>query len=171
MSWKILVCRAKPNPAGKDRAYGYPQQQQLLGEWADLQNTGDAAVNLSTLNLCHVQFSSQGVPEDKPTIYWTGEYGKVLNPGQIVRVHTGKSAYASSMAYDDAQGVHLHSYAEKGNFVLNNDYGDVISVWWKDKDGNWHKEDTAGYDPKPPEGVVLRRVGDKLIPSFDYAAR
>ncbi len=171
MAWKILVYRAKPNPAGKDRVSGYPQQQQLLGEWVDLQNTGDASVNLSMLNLCHVQFSNQGVPEDKPTIYWTGKYEEVLKPGQILRVHTGKSAYASSMAYNDTQGVHLHAFAEKGNFVLNNNYGDVISVWWKDKDGNWRKEDAAGYDPNPPEGVILKRAGDKLIPSFDYATR
>lgn len=171
MSWKILIYRAKPNPAGKDRVSGYPQQQQLLGEWVDLQNTGDAAVNLSTLNLCHVQFSNQGVPEDKPTIYWTGKYGEVLNPGQVLRVHTGKSEHAGSMAYNDAQGVHLHAFAEKGNFVLNNNYGDVISVWWKGQDGKWNKEDAAGYDPNPPEGVILKRVGDKLIPSFDYATR
>lgn len=59
MSWKILVYRAKPNPAGKDRAYGYPQQQQLLGEWVDLQNTGDASVSLSSLHLYHENFLSR----------------------------------------------------------------------------------------------------------------
>ncbi len=162
--WKILVYRAKPNPAGKDRAYGYPQQQQLLGEWVDLQNTGDTSVSLSSLHLYHVEFSAQGVPNKDLAHYWTGKYGEVLNPGQIVRVHTGKSEYASGMAYNDSQGVHLHSFAEKGNFVLNNNYGDAISVYWKDKDGKWRKEDGAAYDPYPPEGVVLRRVGDKLIP-------
>ncbi len=171
MSWKILVYRAKPNPIGKDRVSGYPQQQQLLGEWVDLQNTGDASVNLSILNLCHIQFSNQGIPEDKPSIYWTGKSGEVLKAGQIVRVHTGKSEYIGSMAYNDAQGVHLHSFAGKGNFVLNNNYGDVISVWWKGNDGTWYKEDAAGYDPYPPEGTVLKRDGDKLIPTLDYATR
>lgn len=171
MSWKILAYRAKPNPVGKDRVSGYPQQQQLLGEWVDLQNTGDGSVRLSTLNLCHVQFSNQGVPEDKPTIYWTGKDGEVLNPGQILRVHTGKSAHASAMAYNDAQGVNLHAFAEEGNFVLNNNYGDIISVWWKDKDNKWYREDVASYDPNPPEGVVLKRSGDKLIHSFDYIVR
>jgi len=171
MSWKILVYRAKPNPAGKDRVSGYPQQQQLLGEWVDLQNTGDGSVNLSTLNLCHMQFSSQGVPEEKPKIYWTGKDREVLNPGQTLRVHTGKSAYASAMAYNDAHGVDLHSFAEEGNFVLNNDYGDTISVWWQGEDNKWYREDAASYDPNPPEGVVLKRSGYKLIPSLDYVVR
>jgi hypothetical protein len=164
MSLQILVYRSKPNPAGKDRAYGYPQQQQLLGEWVDLQNNGDVAVNLSILNLCHVQFSSQGVPEHKPTIYWTGKYGEVLNPGQILRVHTGRSGYIGNMAYDDAHGVYSHAFAEKGNFVLNNNYGDVVSVWWKGQDSEWNRGDAARYDSNPPEGAILRRVGDKLIP-------
>jgi len=164
MSWKILICKAKPNPTGKDRVSGYPREEQLLGEWVDLENTGDAPVSLSTLNLCHIEFSSQGIPDNEPKIYWTGKYGKVLNPGQLVRIHTGKSAYASYMAYTDKQGVHLHSFAEKGNFVLNNDYGDTISVWWKDNDGKWYKDDLADYDPNPPEGAVLKRYDDKLIP-------
>jgi hypothetical protein len=173
MSWKILICKAKPNPTGKDRAFGSPRQEQLLGEWVDLQNTGDTPVSLSRLTLCHMEFSSQGVPHDNSTPYWTGKPEEMLSPGQIARVHTGKSVYANYMAYEDKQGVSLHSFAEEGNFVLNNDYGDIISIWWKDKDNKWQKEDIASYDPNPPEGAILKRSGNKLIPSsaFDFLSR
>jgi len=163
MSWKVVICRAKPNPAGKDRVGGYPRNEQLLGEWVDLQNVGDAPVSLTTLHLSNVTFSQNCVPGNN-TIYWSGTGTQSLTPGQILRVHTGKSMYSSSMQSQDWAGAHLHAYAEKGNFVLNNKCGDAIAVWWKGNDEKWNQEDRASYDPNPPEGAVLRRVGDKLIP-------
>jgi hypothetical protein len=63
----------------------------------------------------------------------------------------------------DKTGVEYHTYAEKGSFVLNNDCGDCLPVWWKDKDGNWHCHDSATPDGNPPEGVILYRSGTKLI--------
>lgn len=165
MSWQILICRAKPNPAGKDRTpLGGPRQEQLLGEWVDLQNTGDASVNLSTLHLSNFEFLSGCVRKENPTIYWDGSADEKLAPNQILRVHTGKSLYSASMLNEDRNGVNLHAYAEKGNFVLNNKCGDILGVWWKDRDGKWHNEDTASYDPNPPEGAILRRIGPKLMP-------
>ena len=164
MSWKVVICRAKPNPAGKDRVGGYPSNEQLLGEWVDLQNTGDAPVTLSRIHLSDVRFSQSCVPEGQPIIYWNGSDSQSLASGQIVRVHTGKSLYSSGMLNEDRAGVHLHAYAEKGNFVLNNKCGDIIGVWRIGSDGKWIKEDGASYDPNPPEGAILRRVGDKLIP-------
>lgn len=172
MSWKVQIIKAKPNPYGKDRTYGgSAKHEKLLGEWVDLKNIGDDSVNLSVLNLCHTEFSGNCVPNEKPSIYWTGPTGKYLQPQEIVRVHTGYSQYSHLMSSEDRSGVHYHAYAERGNFVLNNDCGDLISVWWKDRSGNWQQEDKAGYSPNPPEGAVLIRSGNLLVPETTASYR
>lgn len=165
MSWKIEIHRAKPNPAGKDRSQYGVSEEQLLAEWVDLKNVGDASVALSTLNLAHLEFESGCRPKSSPSIYWTGPSSGVLSPGQIIRVHTGKSSEFRRMRQEDQNGVHLHGYAEKGNFVLNNKCGDALSVWWKGSDQKWHKDDEAAYDPNPPDGAVLVRRAQKLVPA------
>lgn len=165
MAWKVIIIKAKPNPHGKDvSSSGSPRPEQLLGEWVDLMNEGNASVYLSSLYLCHVEFSQSCVPAEKPAIYWQGKTTDMLQPQQIVRVHTGKSIHSYLMDEIDNNGVHIHAYAEKGHFVLNNKCGDVISVWWKDANGNWEKEDLTSYDAYPPDGAVLIRRGDKLVP-------
>jgi hypothetical protein len=161
MPWKIQISRAKPNPAGKDKAGNQPLGSQLLGEWVDLKNVGDAAVALSALHLAHTEFGVQCVPKPQPSIYWDGPAGTTLRPGEIVRVHTGKSRDSSLMKAEDNSGVHYHSYAERGSFVLNNVCGDNLSVWWQHGD-KWHRNDQARYAPNPPEGKVLQRVGENL---------
>lgn len=176
MSWAITISRAKPNPAGKDSGWGANREQQLLGEWVDLVNTGDAEVRLSTLHLANTQFSQFCQPVRENVVYWSGRADQVLKPGQTLRVHTGRSSYASLMAYDDASGPQLHSalayanagviihaFAESGNFVLNNRCGDVISVLWKGNDGAWHSEDRVKYAPNPQEGRILVRQGEWLV--------
>jgi hypothetical protein len=161
MSWKIEIHRAKPNPAGKDKAGSFPIASQLLGEWVDLKNIGDAAVNLVSLNLAHREFDGNCVVKTASQIYWTGKSGVSLSPGQIVRIHTGRSQDAALMSAPDQQGVHHHAFADKGSFVLNNRCGDTLSVWWKHGD-NWNQDDTASYRPNPSEGKVLQRLGDGL---------
>jgi hypothetical protein len=163
MSWVIKISKAKPNPVGKDSSYGAQRQQQLLGEWVDLQNIGDESVALSRLYLAHTEFLTNCMPKDKPTIYWNGQSDQVLNPSQIVRVHTGKSAYSIYIKAVDSNGVHQHAFAESGNFVLNNDCGDIISLWWKDKNDEWQREDFSKYAPAPPEGRILVRQGEWLV--------
>lgn len=163
---KLSILRAKPNPRGKDLTAGMsPRAEQLLGEWIDLKNVGETTVRLSEVGLCHTEFSQDCIPNDRPTVYWSGRYGEVLSPGEIVRVHTGRSRDVSSMRAEDYQGVHLHAYAESGLFVLNNKCGDNLAIWSKDTNGKWStKVDGASYDPNPPDGEVLRRFGGKLVP-------
>ncbi len=168
MPWQIQINRAKPNPAGKDKSGSYPIPQQLLGEWVDLKNIGDANVTLSMLHLSDTDFGL-GCVAKQATIYWNGSQHTTLKPGEIVRVHTGKSADAASMRSEDKSGIHYHAYAEKGNFVLNNTCGDTLAVWYKGKNGAWQKDDGAGYSPKPPEGSVLYRVGGILVPAAGVA--
>lgn len=163
MSWKIEIHRAKPNPEGKDKPrYGAPEQAQLLGEWVDLKNVGDTAVSLSTLYLAHVEYDAHGRAKDPLSIYWNGSAATSLQPGQTVRVHTGKSSAVLQMRYNDLLGVDHHSYAERANFALNNREGDTLTVRWKSGD-QWYKEDAASYDPAPSEGEILVRRGQKLM--------
>lgn len=169
MSWQIEIHRAKPNPVGKDRSQHGVSDEQLLAEWVDLKNVGDTGVQLSILNLANLEFEAGCRAKSAPVIYWTGPSNGVLLPGQIVRVHTGKSSAAWRMRQEDQAGVQLHAYAEKGNFVLNNKCGDVLSVWWKGSDQKWNKDDEAEYDPNPPDGAVLVRRSTKLIPATTAA--
>ena len=167
MSWQIQIYRAKPNPAGQDRVFGIPQHQQLLGEWVDLKNIGDQAVYLSSIHLAHTTYYSGGCNvKDKASIYWNGKGSDLLSSGQIVRIHTGKSAYYAYAPAQDKIGVHLHAFAEKGNFVLNNTCGDVLSVWYKGTEGDWHLDDEATYAPNLSNGQILIRSGSQLIPSY-----
>ncbi len=167
MSWKIQITQAKPNPKGKDKtAYGIPIQEQLLGEWVDLKNVGDQGVAFSRIHLSNATFSGTCGLIKRSSIYWSGKSEDLLKPGGTVRVHTGKSAFSSSMNTEDKYGTNWHAYAEKGNFVLNNLCGDIIGVWWKDSNGEWQKEDEASYSPNPPEGQILKRSGSVLIPSY-----
>ncbi|HRY49088.1 MAG TPA: hypothetical protein P5186_13655 [Candidatus Paceibacterota bacterium] len=163
MSWQIQVKRAKPNPLGKDKSNGYPISTQLLGEWVDIQNIGDTGVSLAAVHLAHSEFHPGCSLKNEASIYWNGTSSPELRPGETVRIHTGRSSDTWQMSPEDRNGVHHHAYAEMGSFVLNNDCGDNVSVWWKDKDGNWHREDRAGYGPRPQEGKILQRMGDRLI--------
>lgn len=81
-----------------------------------------------------------------------------LGVGRTVRVHSGGNIPLYDMNAEDAQGADFHLFTGK-NYIWNNDCGDTAGLW----DGSaW--TDKAAYDPNPPEGVILRRVGDKLIP-------
>jgi hypothetical protein len=171
MAWQIQITRAKPNPAGKDSSHGRPIPQQLLAEWVDLKNIGDAAVRLSSLHLANTQFGPACQIHKQAQIYWNDKSSTVLQPGETVRVHTGREVEAWRMNQEDRLGVNHHSFADSGNFVLNNDCGDNLSVWWQGQDEKWHRDDAASYDPYPPEGQVLQRSGSKLVPSYVFAAR
>lgn len=167
MSWLLKIKRAKPNPAGKDLdSHGNPKPEKLLGEWVDIYNEGDADANLNIIHLCHQEFLQNCVRKDNYAPYWNGNYGEVLKPGQSLRIHTGKKSFSYFMSSADAAGVNFHAYAEKGHFVLNNGCGDTISLFWKDNEDKWRQEDLTSYAPKPPEGAVLVRSGNLLVPSY-----
>lgn len=159
---KILIVHCKPNPSGKDAVRSHPRPEQLLGEWVDLYNDG-AAIRLSSLHLAHTQFSGNCRPAAQPTVYWNGSASDILESQKTVRIHTGKSRDASMMAPLDWRGADIRAYAESGGFVLNNDCGDVLSLWTKDSGGNWQKLDGTSYAPYPPEGAILVRQGNDLV--------
>ena len=157
------IYRAKPNPAGKDTYQHRPLPRQLLGEWVDIYNDGSQAVSLGYCWLAHQEFTGNCVPKENFTIYWQGKPNETLRPGEVIRVHTGKQADASLMLDVDRAGVHLHSFAESGLFVLNNGCGDTLTIWTKDSAGRWVRLETASYGSNPPEGRILTRSGAKLV--------
>ncbi|MBI5692975.1 MAG: hypothetical protein HZC55_23100 [Verrucomicrobia bacterium] len=155
----LIIVSAKPNPLGKDRTTTGPIARQLLGEWVDIRNGSPAAISLADKGLAHVTYDQHGRPATQPVIYWSGDPLVSLQPGQTVRIHTGKRADAWQTDPVDAAGASFHSYAEEPNFVLNNVYGDTISLWKKDAAGKWTAPliDSASYAANPPEGRVLQR--------------
>jgi hypothetical protein len=156
---KIIIYRAKPNPAGKDKFHNIPLPRQLQGEWVDLANINDQAVTLKGVYLFHTAFGG-GCSDSKLAHYWQSPDNLVLGAREILRIHTGKAADAGQMDNVDRQGVHKHAWAEHNSFKLNNGAcGEKLVLWWND---TRQTLDQAGYDPYPPEGVVLVREGNKL---------
>jgi hypothetical protein len=162
MSWKIEIHRAKPNPFGKDTCRGRPVPAQLLGEWVDLKNVGDDSVPTSILYLSNTEFGPGCVIRQPTKNYWNGPLNGLIRPGEIARVHTGRSSDAWQMQPGDLAGATHHFYAESGLFVLNNDCGDNLGLTWKSSEGKWLPEDAASYRPRPAEGRILQRIGGEL---------
>ena len=66
------------------------------------------------------------------------------------------------MALEDRIGAQTHVWTERNTFALNNGAcGDKLTIWFNN--GKWVRVDEASYDPFPPEGKILRRVGDRLV--------
>jgi hypothetical protein len=163
MSSNLQVYRAKPNPAGKDRTRSGPIPQQLVAEWADIKNVGTENVSFAQMELHDTTFGPH-CRVDGTECYWSGASSQgSLAPGQVLRVHTGSKQYEATLSAEDrGSDVNWSAYAERGNFVLNNDCGDVITVIWADGTGKRWK-DSAAYDPQPPEGAVLYRWPDSKL--------
>lgn len=157
----ISVYRIKPNPTGKDRdRYGSPSAAQLGGEWVDLRNSGSQALNTSGVGLYHLAYPSSG---GKP------EYRLVVNlpdcslkPGEVLRVHSGRTRAISVLNADDRNGADWHSFTGEDAYVWNNREGDAPALF---EYAIKETIDSASYDPYPPEGTTLYRQGAKLVPA------
>lgn len=168
MSKILQIIAAKPNPAGKDKLYGTPRPEQLLGEWVDIQNTGTEPLRFSDMAVSHTLFDDRCQNTGRSERYWSGSGVQLLAPGQAVRVHTGRLRDQHLMLPADNQGAYWHAYANRDNFVLNNRCGDIVTVAWTDALGRT-LTDTASYAPSQPEGAVLKRVGDRLVQTSNSA--
>ena len=120
MSWKIQITKAKPNPLGKDTSHGRPLPAQLLGEWVDLKNVGDAPVATSILYLSNTEFGVGCVVRQATKNYWNGPLNGSIKPGEIARIHTGRSGDAWQMQPMDKEGVTYHLCHKK---LAYNNYG------------------------------------------------
>lgn len=155
----LQITRIKPNPAGKDKTpSGDASASQLAGEWVDFKNTGASPVNLAGVDLYHLAYAV-GSTE--------GRWEKVTNftgslpVGQTVRVHSG-SGPDSAIRAEDRAGADHHVFTKR-NYVWNNRQGDKPTLYDPTLQQNI---DQASYDPYPPEGQVLIRAGNKLVPAM-----
>jgi len=156
----LRVVQLKPNPIGKDRnRFGALSPAQLGAEWVDFKNTGIVAEDLQNVRLYHVAYAL-----GEPNGHWeeiTNFQGS-LPPGQVVRVHSGQSRDMSVLRQEDLLGADYHLFTGKDSYVWNNQKGDIAVL------GNGSVSnliDRAPYDPNPPEGTVLVRIGEKLVPA------
>ncbi len=165
----LQVYRAKPNPAGKDKTgAGVPKPEQLVAEWVDVKNVGSESIRFSTIALHHTLYGARCESTDKTECYWQGNGDETLKPGEVLRVHTGKREHRDLLSGEDDGNVSWRAFAGRGNFVLNNRCGDRIYVTWRNHAGP-QLQDDASYDPNPPEGAILKRAGNKLVPAPVYA--
>lgn len=156
----LRITQIKPNPAGKDKTpAGYASPTQLGAEWVDIKNTGYQAVGLGNVELNHQAYS------DSANWTWRAIYrfasGFTLAPNEIVRVHSGSGPSIASLRPEDIAGSTHDVFTGEDRFVWNNREGDTPALWDTSAKG-WI--DKASYDPYPPEGTVLVRSGDKLMP-------
>ena len=151
----LRVIRAKPNPRGKDRAGAYSPPAQLAAEWIDFQNDGTAPFPLAGITLYHLAYQPRC---RDPRWDAVQSFSGTLDPGQIVRVHSGEELTVAQMHAEDVVGADYHVFIGRRNYVWNNDCGDTAAL----HNGKAF-EDQASYDPYPPEGLVLHRQGDKLV--------
>jgi hypothetical protein len=94
-------------------------------------------------------------------LYWIGDNGDFLKPGQVLRVHSGRRDDAYQMSAEDQAGADWHGYAESSHYILNNRCGDKIVLSWQDSTDQIC-QDWACYAPNPPENLILKRSGNLL---------
>ena len=151
--------RLKPNPVGKDKnKNGTATQAQLGAEWVDIKNTGYATVSMDGVKIHHVAFAN-GKPSHWELITsFTG----TLAPGKVIRLHSG-SGPVNLLHQDDLVGADIHLFTSRNSYVWNNAEGDTSRLT-ENENGREVETDQAGYAPNPPEGIVLVRSGNRLIP-------
>ncbi len=150
----LMIVKAKPNPAGKDRVGGIAPKRQLAGEWVDFQNIGTEPFGLDGVSLQHIAYQP-GCRDGKWDTLIT--FKGTLQPREVVRVHSGSELSTSEMNGEDAYGATYHLFTNR-NYVWNNDCGDTARLW-----NGIISIDAASYDTYPVEGKILVRQGDKLI--------
>jgi hypothetical protein len=152
----VKTVRLKPNLTGKDRnRSGIASATQLGAEWVDVQNMGNSDVNMNGVRLCHVAYSPDGRQS-----WWADviTFSGGLGVGKVVRVHSGSGPLAV-LRPEDVAGAEYHLFTGK-NYIWNNDRADCSGLFLANKSEPFDK---ACYDAYPPEGQILKRVGDKLV--------
>lgn len=162
----LQIIQAKPNPAGKESGkdqdgFGAKRLEAIFGEWVDVKNTGDDAVNFQTMQLRHALFDEDCHTTGELELYWIGDNGDRLKPGQVLRIHAGRREDTHLMSAEDQAGADWHGYAESDNFILNTRCGDKIVLSWQDEVDQVY-QDWACYAPNPPEDLILKRSGNLL---------
>jgi hypothetical protein len=141
----LVVTRALPNPAGKDRRPPFaPINDQLNNEWLEFGNLGDRPVSLENVGLFHYTFAVGCLKTGEDRLM---TFQNSLQPRHSVRVHTGSGP-------EWVEGTIHHVYAGRGNFAWNNACSDTAVL----RNAQGSLIDWAAYDRNPPEGVILDRI-------------
>ena len=141
----LLITRALPNPAGKDRNPAHrASNDQLNAEWIEFRNDTDKTITIDGVTIGHQTFNDfcQRMREDELTTF----RGSMASRSSI-RLHTGVGEPAD-------EGIIRHLYLNRSNYVWNNRCGDTAVL----RVASGGLIDQASYEPKPPEGAVLNRV-------------
>ena len=153
----LRTVRLKPNPSGKDRSRrGGATAAQLGGEWVDIENNGRSPVDLTGVTLYHIAYSGAS---DNGRWEQVMAFKGTLKVAEVIRVHSGSGPLTSLHAIDQ-QGATYHLFTGRDVYIWNNDRGDCSALW---QDGDRTPFDRACYDPNPPDGIILVRVGDRLV--------
>ncbi len=150
----LKIIKAKPNPAGKDKIGNLYPQQQLAGEWIDIQNVTDQPMNLDYIKVYHWAYK-----RPKPGWEEVTDFQGTLPPYEIVRIHSGNEIPLNQLQPEDFLGAHHHIFSGK-NYVWNNDKEDLPSIW-NTSIKKWI--DRTSYDAFPLDGKILNRINDKLV--------
>lgn len=144
----VYIQQAQPNPPGRDRvATGKATVAQLNAEWLELHAT--SAVNLTGMTLSHLTFDREGrVTGTEVVVPFSAG---TLTAGQRLRLHTGPGA-------NGWNGGTFHMYLGRDWYIWNNRCGDRATIMQ-----GATTVDTAGYAPRPPEGLLVRRSGTDLL--------
>lgn len=152
----LLITKAKPNPAGKDRiGRTLTPAVQLAAEWVDIKNNGGTPVDLSSVELYHWAYPALRKAEWELATGFSG----VLDAGQTMRVHSGEPIALSQMHFEDRNGAEHHVFTRK-NYIWNNDKTDHPMLWYK---ASGQELDRATYDAPVAGGRILTRIGAKLV--------
>jgi hypothetical protein len=140
----LYITMATPNPAGKDRVGNRADNDQLNGEWIQLQNTSAKNLSLEGVHLDHTTFDAYCRKTGEESL---AQFHGTMEAGTSWRVHTGTGK-------DWWEGTVRHVYVGRNNYAWNNRCGDAAYIRTeKNVTIDW-----ASYDPNPGEGAVLRRI-------------
>lgn len=157
----LKTVQLKPNPAGKDRTrYGGLTADQLAAEWVDLKNVGNQSIDVSGVIAKHVAYAP-GAAQGHWELVTSFNKG-TLAPGQVIRIHTGKDRGSGVIRPEDLTGATFHLFTGEDRYLWNNDKADCSSLWLP---GQHNPFDAVWYSANPPEGAVLVRSGDALVPA------
>lgn len=154
----LYIIKAKPNPSGKDRLGSTVPSQQLAGEWVDFKNSSSRSLSLNNVLLQHIAY-----PNGYPNGLWETacDFKGSLQPGEIVRVHSGGEIDLTLLNYEDRVGADHHVFT--GNsYIWNNDRSDSPRLVVK-LNGETDEIDRATYKAYPTEGKILARIGNQLV--------
>ena len=155
---RLYVVQAQPNPPGRDTVSpGRATNDQLNREWVELEAiegnrdvAGDEVLQLTFSPRCEVTGSDVLIKFGSGT----------LNQGNRIRLHTGSGTAGW-------EGNIFLMYLGRGWYIWNNRCGDRVTTR-----NAGTIQDSAGYAPNPPEGVLVRVAGtDRLVPAHLAAYR